>query len=519
MIKINNIKCSIDKKINKDIIAKKIGCSIKDIISFEIERESLDARFEKPYYLYNCIANVKNESKYLKNKDVQLYEKITINHPKANKKAKVAVIGFGPSGIFASLTLAKAGLEPIVFERGSKVEQRVKTVELFWQQNILNNNCNVQFGEGGAGTFSDGKLTCRIKDYRVKEVLDTFIKHGANPSIRYQQLPHIGTDKLRTIIKNIREELLQLNTTINFDTQITDFKIQDGKIIGIYTKDKFYPCDYVILCCGHSSIDTFKSLKSNNVYIEQKDFAVGVRVEHPQIMIDKNQNKAYWDKLDHASYRLTYKAKNGRSVYSFCMCPGGIVVNSASEDNTIVTNGMSYSQRDKANANSAILVQVFKEDFNNPNDCLAGFKYQEEIERNTFELTKSYQAPIQNIKDYLTHDLNNLVIPTSFTNGYQIKDLHSIFPNYINEALEEAFNDFDSKIPGFINNGIMIASETRSSCPIRIKRNEKHESINTENLYPCGEGAGYAGGIISSAVDGIRCATSVIEKINQSIIE
>lgn len=514
MIKINNIKCPLNQKITKDLLAKKLRCSLSEIISFEIDRESLDARHEEPYYIYNCIAQLKNEKKYLHHKDVSIYEKITTNYPKANKKAKVAIIGFGPSGIFAALTIARAGIQPIVFERGSDVDKRTMTVERFWHQGILDKNCNVQFGEGGAGTFSDGKLTCRIKDPRVKDVLDTFINNGADPAIRYQHLPHIGTDKLRIIIKNIRQDLINLGTTIKFDTLVTDFEIKNNKIIGLYTKDNYYPCDFVILCCGHSSIDTFKALHIKNVYIEQKDFAVGVRVEHPQMLIDKNQNKKHWHMLEHASYRLTYRAANGRSVYSFCMCPGGIVVNSASDPQTIVTNGMSYSKRDEQNANSALLVQVFKEDFDDPLDCLSGFAYQQQIEAKTFALTQCYAAPVQNISDYLNNRIGPLVIPTSFTNGYQIKDIHPIFPSAINMALEEALYDFDKKIPGFIDNGIMIASETRSSCPIRIKRNAKHESINTENLFPCGEGAGYAGGIISSAVDGIRCATSVIEKIN-----
>ncbi|MCI5773357.1 MAG: hypothetical protein MR210_02240, partial [Erysipelotrichaceae bacterium] len=490
MIKINNIKCPLDQKLSKALIAKKISCNPNEIISYEIERESLDARFEQPYYVYNCIACLQNEKKYLKLKDVTIYHKEDFIFPTAKKNAKVAVIGFGPSGIFAALTLAKAGLKPVVFERGEDVDNRVISVENFWKHNQLNPNSNVQYGEGGAGTFSDGKLTCRIKDPRVKVVLDELVAHGAKPSIRYEHLPHIGTDKLRNIIKNIREELISLGATIKFNTLVKDFKVENGRIVGIYA-DRYYDFDYVILCCGHSSIDTFKALKNKHIYIEQKDFAVGVRVEHPQQLININQNKQHYQKLEAASYRLTYKASNGRSVYSFCMCPGGIVVNSASEKNTIVTNGMSNSARDEINANSALLVQVFKEDYES-DDVLAGFAYQQKIEAKTFALTNSYAAPVQNIQDYLNKQVNPLVIPTSFTNGYQLRNLHEIFPPAINQALKEAMYDFDKKIPGFIVQGIMIASETRSSCPIRIKRNEKHESINTHNLYPCGEGAGYA---------------------------
>ena len=514
MIKVNNIKCKIDEKINKDMIAKKIHCHSNDIFSYEIEREALDARHDDIYYNYNVIVNVKNENKYLKNKDVSIYEPIEITTIKANRQAKVAVVGFGPSGMFCALELAKSGLKPVIFERGSKVEKRIKDVENFWNNNILDTNSNVQFGEGGAGTFSDGKLTCRIKDKRVKVILDTFVTLGADPKKKYQNLPHIGTDKLRDIVKNIREYIIKLGGTFMFDTTVTDFKIINNKIVGLYTKDNYYDFDYVALCIGHSAYDTMQKLYAKNVFFEQKDYAVGVRVEHPQILINKNQNKQHYQKLPNASYRLTYHASNDRGVYSFCMCPGGIVVNSSAIANTIVTNGMSYSDRAMNNANSAILVQVKRSDYGSDHP-LAGFEYQKRIEEKAYSISSSYKACVMNIKDYLTNKLDPLVLDTSFTNGYILHDIHDIFNDDINMALEEAFYDFDKKIPGFINQGIMIAAETRSSCPIRMTRNEQYESISISNLFPCGEGAGYAGGIVSSGVDGIRIANSIIEKINQ----
>ena len=299
-----------------------------------------------------------------------------------------------------------------------------------------------------------------------------------------------------------------------FDTTVTDFKIINNKIVGLYTKDNYYDFDYVALCIGHSAYDTMQKLYAKNVFFEQKDYAVGVRVEHPQILINKNQNKQHYQKLPNASYRLTYHASNDRGVYSFCMCPGGIVVNSSAIANTIVTNGMSYSDRAMNNANSAILVQVKRSDYGSDHP-LAGFEYQKRIEEKAYSISSSYKACVMNIKDYLTNKLDPLVIDTSFTNGYILHDIHDIFNDDINMALEEAFYDFDKKIPGFINQGIMIAAETRSSCPIRMTRNEQYESISISNLFPCGEGAGYAGGIVSSGVDGIRIANSIIEKINQ----
>lgn len=512
MIIVNNIKCPITKKFGVSLIAKKLNCKENMIKNFTITNEALDARFDDAYYVYNVIVDIKDEQKYLKKKDVSIYKPVNYPTLKASRKAKVAVVGYGPSGIFAALTLAKAGLEPVIFERGSKVEKRVKDVEEFWQHNKLNTESNVQYGEGGAGTFSDGKLTTRIKDYRVKDVLQTLVDNGADPKILYQHLPHIGTDKLRDILVNIRNNISDMGGTFYFDTKVEKLAIKNNKIIGLWANGKYYDFEYVILCIGHSSFDTFKNLYDNGVYIEQKDFAIGLRVEHPQALINKNQCPKHYNKLPSASYRLSYTASNNRGVYSFCMCPGGIVVNSACENNTIVTNGMSYSTRDMDNANSAILVQVFKDDFNDPHP-LAGFNYQLNLEKKAFNITNTYKALAQNIGDYLNNDVNDLVIESSFTNGVKLYDLNNLFSDDINTALHEAFVNFDKKIPGFINQGIMVAPETRSSCPVRIKRNEYHQSISTANLYPCGEGAGYAGGIVSSGVDGIRCAQSLITNL------
>lgn len=518
MILINQIKCNIDHPIEniKELIVNKLKCKRSDIISYKVVKESIDARKDL-HIVYSCIVEVKNETKYLTNKDITIYQEYDFEVLKAKDiNYKPIVVGFGPCGMFAALTLAKAGLKPIIFERGSKVEKRIIDVEKFWNDGLLNTESNVQFGEGGAGTFSDGKLTTRIKDIKVKEVIKTFIEMGANPEIEYKQHPHIGTDELRKIVTNIRNKIIELGGEFHFDSKVESLIIENNQCKGVIINNQEYKSDFVILAIGHSAHDTLINLDNQKVFIEPKDFAIGVRVEHPQVLIDKNQFKNHYNnpKLKSSEYRLTYTSQDNRGVYSFCMCPGGYVIASNDSSNRIVTNGMSESKRDNDYANSAILVQVRKSDFYN-NSIKDGMNYQKSIEEKAFILGGSnYFAPCMNIEDYMNNELNDLKFTPTYTPGVKNTNIHSLFDDFINKALKEAFIDFDKKIPGFITQGIMIAPETRSSSVARITRNESLESINTKNLYPSGEGAGYSGGIVSSAIDGIRCAQAIITKIN-----
>lgn len=517
MILINQIKCTLEQTCTKEILAKKLGCSVSDIHSFQILKESIDARKETIHFVYSVIAEVKNEKRFLKNKDVTEGKKPEYIIPEATfqTNSRPVVVGFGPSGLFAALLLAESGYKPIIVERGGDVDQRIHDVDKFWKEGILDSESNVQFGEGGAGTFSDGKLTTRIKDNRVIKVIDEFIEAGADESIRYEAHPHIGTDKLRNIVKNIRQKIIRLGGEVHFNTKFEKLILGDHGIEAIQTSQGTFPTNHVFLCLGHSAKDTIENLYNQNVFIEPKSFAIGVRVEHHQDFIDKNQYGKFYHhpRLRAAEYHITHTSSNGRGVYSFCMCPGGFVIPSASTQNTLVVNGMSEQARNQENANSAILVQVPVEDFYKESP-LDGFKFQEEIEKKAYELGGgNFVAPIQLISDYMNNQTSTSLsnVKPSYCLGTSFQDLSKLFNDEINMSLKEAFSAFEKKIPGF-SNGIMTGVETRSSCPVRIKRNENLESCTLENLYPCGEGAGYAGGIMSSAVDGIRVAERFITK-------
>jgi len=517
MLQISNLKLKLnqDKDNLKKQVVKTLKINEKDILSFEIHKESIDARKEV-IFVYSVLVEVKNENKYLKYKNVQKYEKFTYKIPKTKSDKRPIVIGFGPTGIFAAYILAKANLKPIIFERGSDVDKRSQDVQKFWQKGILDEESNVQFGEGGAGTFSDGKLTTRVKDPRIDFILQTLVDHNANPNIKYMAHAHVGTDKLKDIVKSIRNEIIDLGGEVHFNTKVEDFKIENSKIVSVITNNKEYFSDDVVLAIGHSASDTLKKLNEKNVFMEAKDFAIGVRVEHPQELINKNQYKNNYNhpKLKASEYKLTYKPTTGHHVYSFCMCPGGFVVPSSSEKNTIVTNGMSYSNRANKRANSAILVQVKVDDYYKDN-VFDGLKYQQNIEKLAFKLSNnSYKANTSNIKDFIDGRLNELIFEPSYHLGYQVIDFTKLFDKFIIDSLKEAFINFDNKIEGFIEKGIMIGPETRSSAVVRIKRADNLESINTKNLYPAGEGAGYSGGIISSFLDGIRVAEKILTKYN-----
>lgn len=514
MLKIHQIKVAIGDTLSKEHIARKLHTTPSAIQSYEIERESLDARGSDLHFSYTVFAQVRNEEKYLRLKDVSRETRDDYVLPVVKKEAmRPVIIGFGPAGMYAGLLLAECGLKPLVIERGSAVEKRSRDVEKFFHDGTLDEESNVQFGEGGAGTFSDGKLTTRIKNFRIRKVLEEFVEAGAEPGILYEHRAHLGTDVLCRIVKNIREKIIRLGGEVHFDERMEKLIVQNGRVCGILTDKDKYEAEYVILAIGHSAADTYRNLLLQDVYMEQKDFAAGVRVEHPQSLIDKCTYGHYagHPSLGAASYQLHAKTSVNRGVYSFCMCPGGIVIPSSIKEGELVVNGMSYSSRDGANANSAILVQIFKRDFDHGHP-LDGFRFQKELEKAAYR--KGFVAPAQNIKDYLCHKTGTLCLSSSYPLGTMARDMHILFPAEVNAAMEEGFRIFDRRIHGFIDQGIMVGMESRSSSPVRLVRTEAGESLSVHGLFPCGEGAGYAGGIVSSATDGLKQAENVISMIN-----
>ncbi len=515
MLSLKNIKVPVDYQGNiPDIIKKYLN---RDIIDYKIIKKSLDARSKHEFcYIYELGVTIKDEEKFLeknKNKNITKYTPIAYHFPKSGTEQllnRPIIIGLGPAGLFASYFLAKNGYKPIVFERGKRVEERIKDVADFWENGILNKNSNVEFGEGGAGTFSDGKLNTQVKDKegRIAEVLKIFVECGAPAEIMYEKNPHIGTDNLRNVVKNLRKKIIADGGEIHYNSCLEDIIIQDDKIKAIIVNGQTIKTDVLVLATGHSARDTFNMLYKRGVNITSKPFAVGIRIIHPQELINKCQYPIIYPNLPSASYKLTYNTR-GRGVYSFCMCPGGFVVNASSDEKNIVINGMSNYLRDSGFANSAIIVTVTENDFG-PNP-LDGLKYMENIEKRAFELTRG-RIPIQRFGDYEKNKVsNNIIDITKFVKGNtKYIDINEILPEYINTCLKLGINYFNRLIPGF-NEGIILAPETRTSSPVRILRSEQLES-NISGLYPCGEGSGYAGGITTSAVDGIKVAEMIAKK-------
>lgn len=500
MLLIQDIKLGID---NTEIdLKKKIEKILKHKInSFEIKKKSLDARKE-PIYVYSVLVDIDNENKYI-NKNISIYKKEDLKPNHIDTDKTVIIVGYGPSGIFSAFRLCQAGFKVKVFEKGKRIKDRQIDVDKFFNEGILDENSNVQFGEGGAGTFSDAKLTTRIKDKYIEYILDILIEFGANKSIKYENHAHIGTDEIRKVIERITDNLIENGVEFHFSEEVIDINIDnDRNVKSIKTNKGTYECDDLVLGIGHSAYETIEMLKRNDVYIESKDISIGFRVEHPQEFIDNNQTNSIIKQAN--EYFLRYKGEKG--VYSFCMCPGGLVIPAMSKSKTIVTNGMSYSKRDSGYANSAILIQVFKEEFED------GFKYLHDIENKAYVYSNSYKALSQNIKDFMNNELNELIFKSTYPLDTVLYNFNDLFSESDLKILKDAFIDFDKKIPGFIDKGIMVGPETRSSCPIRILRNDKYVSVNTNNLYPMGEGAGYGGGIMSCALDGIRIANALILK-------
>ncbi len=481
---------------------------------FCIYKQSLDARRKKHiHYTYSVTATVPDGT-VCDGKEIRPFEQsgeLTI--PQGRKlPCRPVVVGMGPCGLFAAYVLAKSGNPPLVLERGEAVYERAKTVERFWNEGVFNPESNVQFGEGGAGTFSDGKLNTRIGDPRQRFVLETFCRHGAPKDILYRAKPHIGTDKLRDVVCSMREEIIALGGEVRFSSRLTGIRVEGGKLREIEVNGcENIPCNQLILAIGHSSRDTYEMLLNQGISMEPKAFAAGVRVEHRQKMIDELQYGSSDLGLPAAEYRLVYNGAE-RSCYSFCMCPGGQVVNATSEEGRLVVNGMSEHARDGENANSALVVSVRPEDFEG-DGVLAGMEFQRKYEALAYQLGEG-GAPVQLTRDFVADKPSIKLgeVTPSFTGRWKFAELKKCLPNFITEYLKEGLLDFEKKMPGFaLGDGILTGVEMRTSAPVRIVRNEELESVNLSGLYPAGEGAGYAGGIVSAAVDGIRCALAVIE--------
>ncbi len=472
---------------------------------WRILRRSVDAR-KNPVLRIYTIEAVGKEQSFEEQKSLQI--------PASSLKERPLIIGSGPAGLFAAYILAKAGASPILFERGRSVEARQRDILSFQQRGILNPDSNVQFGEGGAGTFSDGKLNSGIGSPLCRAVLEIFASHGAPKEILYEAKPHIGTDKLRSTVASMREAIIKMGGEVHFEEKMERLLIEDEKIIGIETTKGQYRAEHVILAIGHSARDTFEMLQSLGLPLEQKAFSVGARIEHPQSLINEAQYGKYAPFLGAADYKLSYHTAKGRGVYSFCMCPGGVVIGAAGEEGGVVTNGMSNFARDAENANSALLVGISPKDYDQ-GDALDGMRFQRSIEQKAFSMGGgSYKAPCQRSEDFMKRQKtsNFGAVRPSYLPGVTPANLWELLPQFACESLLEALPVFDRRIRGFLlPDAILTGPETRSSSPIRILRNEALQSPKAKGLYPCGEGAGYAGGIMSSAVDGIRCALEILK--------
>ena len=528
MIRITEIKLPLDHLPSAIVAAviKKLGINATDLVEYSIFKRGVDARKADAILLaYTLDVTVNGETKVLaklkKDPHVKLAPDTSyhfVAQAPTDLKTRPIVVGLGPSGLFAALVLAQSGFKPLVLERGKAVRERTKDTFNFWRKGELNAESNVQYGEGGAGTFSDGKLYSQIKDpkHYGRKVLNEFVQAGAPEEILYVSHPHIGTFRLVGMVEKMRETIIALGGEIRFQSKVDDIEIEGGQVQAvILASGERIPTHHLVLAVGHSARDTFEMIHQRGIYIEAKPFSIGFRIEHPQSLIDAARHgpNAQHPILGAADYKLVHHASNGRSVYSFCMCPGGTVVASASEPGCVVTNGMSQYSRNERNANAGIVVGITPEvDF--PGDPLAGIALQRKLESQAYVLGGStYQAPGQLIGDFLSNKASTEFgqVTPSYTPGVHLTNLETALPEYAITAIREAIPEFAKQIKGFdLADGILTGVETRTSSPIRIKRNDDNlQSINTKGLYPTGEGAGYAGGILSAGVDGIRVAEAV----------
>jgi len=533
MLRLTQIKLPLDYNDAslKAAIIDRLGIAPDELLGVTIFRRGYDARKRSNiFFIFTLDVELKDQAAVLKR--LQASGKSTdigitpdtsykfVTHAPANLTTRPIIIGTGPCGLLAGLVLAQMGFKPIILERGKAVRERTKDTWGLWREGVLNPESNVQFGEGGAGTFSDGKLYSQIKDpqFHGRKVLEEFVKSGAPEEILYVSKPHIGTFRLVKMVEAMRAEITGLGGEIRFNSRVDRINIENGQVRGVeLANGEQIAAEHVVLAIGHSARDTFRMLHEQGVYIEPKPFSIGFRIEHPQALIDRARFGTFAgnEMLGAADYKLVHHCANGRSAYSFCMCPGGQVVAAASEEGRVVTNGMSQYSRAERNANAALVVNVNPEDF--PGDYktnpLAGIDFQRHWESMAYQAGGStYKAPAQRVGDFLAGRPSTQLgeVDPSYQPGVFMTDLSSCVPPYVVDALREAIPAFDKQIKGFaMADAILTAVETRTSSPIRITRNAECQSLNTRGLYPAGEGAGYAGGILSAAVDGIKVAEQV----------
>lgn len=520
MIIIKNVRMELDdsfESIKKKVINK---YKLKEVKLFEYAKKSVDARNKSDIFFITSFYVVC--SSYKQDKNISVFDenkyRPALKKEKYNYNEQIVVVGAGPAGLFATLSLVMKGFNVTLIEQGKKVEERIIDVDNLMKTGKLNPYSNIQFGEGGAGTFSDGKLQTTINDDYILYMIEEFINAGANEDLRYLAKPHIGTDVLRKVVINIRNKILTLGGKILFETKLTKLDIKNGSLEGIYIEQKgvetYLRTKHCFLAIGHSSRDTFEMLKNTNVYLEQKPFSMGVRIEHLQENINKAQygEKYYNHKaLKAADYKLAVHLPNNRGVYTFCMCPGGEVVPAASEEGHVCVNGMSNYKRDGKYSNSAILVNVNKEDFPS-DDVLAGVELQRKYEKKAYDISKSYKAICQKVKDFKENKITTCIENgTSYGAGIVFAQIKDVLPSFITDSIKEALPLLGRKLKGFDDDeALLLGVETRSSSPVRITRNKNYESVNVKGLYPIGEGSGYAGGITTSAVDGLKSVDAFI---------